>query len=184
MIVKKYLDSCFKAFDHPSAKNDWYYSNVYDFLLKEGSYFDSKTLNKDELYQVEEMIYKFIKAHGKPKKKQCYYNSQMVALMNDSFQYIEGVCLSDVGLPIQHGFLLLNNKVIDLTWTNDKEEYVIGEHSREYYGIPFLITDVRRACLKTLMWNSHLEPYWNNGLLFKNKFVKNKPYLSFKTPLK
>ncbi len=70
-----------------------------------------------------------------------------------------------------------------MTWTDEKEGYVIGKHNREYYGISLLTDDIRTSCLKTVMAHSHLECYWNEGALLKKKYVRNKPYLTDKTPL-
>tara|TARA_R110001606_G_scaffold281831_1_gene430459 strand:- start:1118 stop:1672 length:555 start_codon:yes stop_codon:yes gene_type:complete len=178
--VKKYLktlDRLTSSKKTSSHKNDWYYNGIWDFLLREGDVYDSQELTKEESEKVSELIDRFTFLFGEPKPKQCYYNSQMAATMNDEFTYVEGYALCSLGLPLPHAFLVINNKVVDLTWRNDNTNDIIkGKHSLEYLGVPFHIKDIRQACIDTSMAQSHLECYWNKGALFKKKFIKGEPY--------
>ena len=158
-------------------KPKWYYDGVIDFLLREGSAYKSQELTKEESDKVLKLVSSFTAAYGEPKPKQCYYNSQMAAMSNDDFTYVEGYALCDLGLPLPHAFLIINDKVVDLTWRNAITNDVIrGNHELEYFGVPFHTEDLRKACFDTLMAQSHLECYWNEGALFKSKFIKGEPY--------
>ena len=78
--------------------------------------------------------------HLKPKIKQCYYNSQMLALQNPRILYYEGFANSKVlSLPLEHAFNVIDNKVVDVTWKD-------GKH---YFGI-YIPTDfIRKNIFKT-----------------------------------
>jgi hypothetical protein len=84
--------------------------------------------------------------------------------------------MSSVGLPMAHGFLTINEKVVDLTWRNEEGEFFVGETAVEYFGVRFDTQDILQAMLDTEMAQSHIECYWNKGLLFRQKFNDDKQY--------
>lgn len=80
--------------------------------------------------------------------KQCYFNAQQIILhpaLARRFQYVEGyVCDPVVNYPIEHAWLLLNGKVVDLTLR------ALGR-TREYHYLGMVIRPdlVRRNALAT-----------------------------------
>lgn len=156
------------------------YSGVFDFLLKEGKMFKNEPLNRDEYLAVEEMLDVIRFFRGEPRYKECFKNSQAVIMdrINSDFKYCEGYALSSVGLPIHHAFLTINDKVVDITWRDDNEEFLIGEKCKEYFGVQFNSKDVISGILMTECYQSHLYGYWNNFMLYKSKYDSKKTYLN------
>ena len=88
----------------------------------------------------------------KPRVGYCYYNAQQVAFHDPSglIKYVEGIA-QFCGIEMDHAWLELNGKVVDLTWPRTElgamgcfEESVLGLHSREYLGVPLERDVVRR----------------------------------------
>lgn len=176
--VKKYLTAINTMMSPNKFRNkEWYYNGIYDFILREGKQYKSQKLTEDEKEKVMGLIDSFTYLFGEPKSKQCYYNSQMAAMTDSSFHYVEGYALASMGLPLAHAFLVINDKVVDLTWKHkDTNELIAGEHSLEYWGIPIHIDDIKKACFDTSMSQSHLEGWWNKGALYREKFKHGEPY--------
>ena len=116
--VKAYIKSCNELFKGNKANESLYYHGIYDFLLREGRQFKSEKLNISEKNAVMKLFKDFKRSHGVPKYKQCFYNAQ-IALFNDPnrlFHYSEGYAIDPkIGIPLHHGFLTINNKVVDIT---------------------------------------------------------------------
>jgi hypothetical protein len=177
-VVKKYIEVLNKMNNNFNDSNS-FYNGIYDFLIKEGILFKSVALTKSEQKAVDKLFSRFIKMNGVPKHKECYYNAQ-IALYYDSeniFRYSEGFAIDNkIGIPLSHGFLTINGKVVDLTWRDEDGKFYIGDTAGEYFGVRFDSKDIRAAIKDTEMAHSHIECYWNNGLLFKNKFNDSQPY--------
>ncbi len=70
----------------------------------------------------------------KPKSKQCYYNSQLLAL-EENIQYIEGYAFDGL-LPLEHAWCVSDGKVIDVTWeVTDRKNKENHDQTCIYYGI-------------------------------------------------
>jgi hypothetical protein len=176
--VKQYISSINSLYKGNARSKDLFYNGQYDFLLREGRLFKSEKLTKEEQSAVDSLFKRFIDSHGTPEYKQCFYNAQ-IALHFDCdnvFRYSEGYAMSSVGLPMAHGFLTINEKVVDLTWRNEEGEFFVGETAVEYFGVRFDTQDILQAMLDTEMAQSHIECYWNKGLLFRQKFNDDKQY--------
>jgi hypothetical protein len=179
---KEYIKSVASVFN-PSKKNGFYYAGMYDLLNREGVCFDSKRLTKKENEAVNDLFETFKLMNGTPQYKQCFYNAQMAICYDRSglFSYSEGYAIDpEINIPIHHGFLTINNKVVDFTWRDKKGNFYIGENSGDYFGIKFSKNDILEAMLDTKMARSHLEGFWNKGLLFSKKFTNGKSYYATK----
>jgi hypothetical protein len=101
--------------------------------------------------------------------KQCFYNSQMVAVTDKTNQlkYVEGfVADPRVPIPIHHGWLTLNGKVIDLTLRRTRRgkgrlrDRAIGTFGdRQYVGVEFSKDYVLRYMLDTGQAGTLIDDY-------------------------
>lgn len=136
------------------------YSSMEEYVLRNGRFFDSAPLTAEE----RERVFDAIDRYGRRFPiKQCYYNSQMLLLFGGEpgFRYVEGY-VSSV-FPILHGWLTLNDKVIDLTMrVRDPQgrsikracrlgDRVLGKipSERAYIGVEYLTEDVKRHMVGT-----------------------------------
>jgi hypothetical protein len=73
----------------------------------------------------------------KPEIKQCYYNSQMFAMGDDSVHYYEGFCYDEGLVPLEHAWNVVNGEVVDLTLdvVDRKFKEKRKPASTVYYGI-------------------------------------------------
>ena len=106
--------------------------------------------------------------------KQCFFNSQMLVVYDDTNQlrYWEGWAQGRAVIPLHHGWVSLNGKLIDLTWRLEKprtkgrlRNRVLGEIPEDwvYMGIPItrevIIEEMfRTGCLQGLLFDPKL--YW------------------------
>ena len=130
-----------------------------------------KQIIKLKLGKPQESFYKWVLKNGKSfkeidddwaelkyasnehKQRQCYYNSQMFAL-GGKFEYWEGWYVTEgINLPLEHGWNVLNDKVIDVT-----------AHKRfnvnEYFGVKIPINYVRKMLVKTGYSDGYLGRYY------------------------
>ena len=128
-----------------------------------------KQIVRLKLGKPQQQFYKWVLKNGKsfnkinPKinklenasnsQRQCYYNSQMLAL-SGKFEYYEGWYVTEnINLPLEHGWNVLNGKVIDVT-----------SHNRfnvdEYFGIKIPINYIRKMILKTGYSDGFLGRYY------------------------
>ena len=128
----------------PPAGTNFKYCCIDEFVLANGKNYTSKKLTKAEW----KFLIGVIEDYNRPFPiKQCFYNSQMLVTHDrrKMLKYVEGICLSII--PVPHGWITLNGKVIDLTMrlhnkkdffpkrTEGFENLVIGEippRNREY----------------------------------------------------
>lgn len=133
--------------------------NLYKLILEKGDEYASAELTPRELEFVEAAAGASI---CRFEAKQCFSNSQlfMLAVRNIESEfpdieatYIEGYfALSDIPIPIHHGWVSVNGKVVDLTMTQDEYTAAIPEFSDrvlgripsdfEYIGLPIETVDV------------------------------------------
>jgi len=147
-----------------------YYSSIYEFIQKEGSFFKSNELTSEELKIVKE-------AMGASKKTtigQCYYNAQTLA-MNDktrTIKYFEGLVLkNNFPMPINHGFNSINNKVIDVT-SRRRDERIFGDlkDNISYLGVEFDIKRAYERLRNGLNCTSFIENYAEGLPILKTKY--------------
>lgn len=79
--------------------------------------------------------------------KRCYDNCSKAVIRNTNYLYYEGYVFTDLGIPIEHAFLINkeNNKVVDPTLS------ILGVKGLEYYGINIPKYDL----VKLLLNNKH-----------------------------
>lgn len=79
--------------------------------------------------------------------KRCYDNCSKAVIRNNNFLYYEGYVFTDLGIPVEHAFLINkeNNKVVDPTLS------ILGVKGLEYYGINIPKYDL----VKLLLNNKH-----------------------------
>jgi len=161
------------------ARPGFDYSSVYEYVLKNGQDYSSQVMTDIEVKRLERAVKRYRRDFP---IKQCFYNSQMLLTFgfdqsdeNDVF-YVEGY--SNAIIPIQHGWLSLNGKVIDLTMrlnkfdgpftrklkSNKFKDRVIGEFpdNREYFGVKFTRSQVQQFMLQTETAGSMIDD-WERG---------------------
>lgn len=113
----------------------------YEFLLREGKSF---------------IIQEIIKPKFKPKIKQCYSNSLIGNLLHN-LEYWEGYYLTEIGIPLEHGFNVRDEKVVDFT----SQEFKIK--TTEWFGIKIpdeVISEYHQSEEK--LYLTPLQFYWRN----------------------
>lgn len=95
--------------------------------------------------------------------KECFYNAQILAVQQKDLQYYEGWYVTELSIPFEHGFLVHDKRVIDLT-ANMKNIAV-----KEYFGIPISTNFVRDFILKHEIAASLLGVYWGENIATKTK---------------
>lgn len=151
------------------------YSCCEDYVAKHGVEFASKPLTQDE----RAYVLSAIDLWGKQMPiKQCFYNSQMVLIFGDHehrLSYVEGYMLKII--PILHGWLEINGKVIDVTARHPRRgkgrlsDRVFGEwkDDRLYMGVKFKRDYVRHTILKRGYAGSLIDDWQNSWPLLRDK---------------
>lgn len=153
------------------------YTSPRDYVLQHGKLYESQPLTEDERAYLAAVL----KAHGtRFPIKQCYYNSQLLvattgALMQDeryTLHYVEGVASAII--PIDHAWVSLNGKVVDVTLRYHGKNKGIGDPllpgravgeflpDRQYYGVEFRAEAVRRHAAETKYWGPLIDD-WRLG---------------------
>lgn len=150
-----------------------HYKGLNDFLLKEGKFYESITPTSEDIKNAK----KLIKRLGfKPQKKNCFYNSQNLSLSGEDkgIKYIEGHSMCISGLPMAHGFNLINGKVFDVTWDYNGE-MVLGTipEGWSYCGVEFSVKMIRTMWAKSGEAQAFIDYYGNSIGLFKTKYNKD-----------
>jgi len=95
------------------------YSCFEGYVLEHGHLLESAPLDEEEVQLVQEVL-DSAQARGIDlhEVKQCFANAQAFVLHadTDDFTYYEGYAVGRASLPIHHGWVVINGKVIDLTW--------------------------------------------------------------------
>lgn len=155
-----YIQQSFSFFASPkSLPKDWVYAGQYDFILKHGRFFMSQPLTDAE----REIVNEALKNIGfKPRMKECFYNAQLLA-MNDKtgqIKYCEGFGMSII--PCNHGWAMINDKVIDITWKDDEGKNYFGDFDKSYFGFSLPTERVTQKMFKTGWAVSWLDD-WKGG---------------------
>jgi hypothetical protein len=108
----------------------------YDFMLEKGKEFKEHfTLNYKDRKVLDWL------QRRRPKIKGCYYNSQMLILDNKELKYFEGFATTKtLGLPLEHAWCVYKDKIVDVTWK---------ENGDEYFGVEIPIELVRKTICDT-----------------------------------
>lgn len=170
--LKDYLDNFSKLMDRSSSisrNNGYHYRSLYHFATEEMKHYKPQHLTSAE----KAIVMRAIKYLGfTPQVKQCFYNSQMLAINDptDTIKYVEGYgkCI----IPTLHGWCEINGKVIDLTWKNDSEEYILGHFDdiRAYAGVVFPTKYFSKIMMKTGYCTTLIEDYERDFPVMKNKW--------------
>lgn len=150
--------------------------SVEGFVLQHGRPFVPQSLTAEEC----QYVFRCVERYGlRFPRKQCYYNAQMLLLLGDEekrLRYCEGwACRT---LPVSHGWLHINGKVIDLTMRQDQNprrgrlaDRVLGawQENRAYFGVTFRRHFVRSKVLDTKHANCLLEDFYLQGEAFLTK---------------
>jgi len=124
------------------------YTCIEDYVLKNGVVMESAELTRDELEYLDATI---TRAHELGQQvtefKQCFANSQMLVLCQPGYEliYHEGYALGRACIPVHHGWVTINGKIVDPTWKLERPasrsvlpEHPIGEipEGHIYVGAP------------------------------------------------
>lgn len=149
--------------------NGWVYAGQYDFILKHGKFYQSQELTDEETKIVTNALRNL---SFKPRMKECFYNGQMLALSDETntIKYCEGFGMSII--PMNHGWCVINDKVIDLTWKDDEGKNYFGEFDKSYFGFTLANDVVRKKQMATSMAVSFLDDWHGGWELFTKPFNK------------
>ena len=124
----------------------YHYQGAEDYILDRGSIYHSASLTADERKVVQDAI------AACPSKRfrmgHCYYNAQILVAYDRTgqLQYCEGVASGWTRVPLLHGWVVINGKVVDLTWRTPKplqrgilKDRIWGVFPDKwaYYGVTF-----------------------------------------------
>lgn len=111
----------------------------YKWILKNGKLFTEKENGGRFQVTFEKMF------------KGCYYNAQLMAIEYDKLKYYEGWGVTEkVGIPLEHGFNVIGDKVVDVTWSD----------GIEYFGIEVPVKFAREEMLKKETAHPILFSWW------------------------
>jgi hypothetical protein len=139
-----------RAATPPNPKRaGWKYDSMPALVIEAGRGYSPQALTRPERHAAEEAIKLFHKAGFTFGYQRCFFNAQMLARFSRAGElvYVEGYRLDgDLrSLPILHGWVTINDKVVDPTATTVLEQAgapeprcVLGEYERKaYWGIAF-----------------------------------------------
>lgn len=162
-----------------STPDGFAYSCMEDYVLREGQDFASEPLTDSEMSWLFALI-----GDSRFQIKQCYYNSQRLLVYTGhvhnpdghELRYVEGYALGVI--PMLHGWLSLNGKVVDLTMRlrsklrrqscvgrRRLQDRVLGEFpsdERQYRGVTFETDFVLARVVATGMMGTLIDD-WQNG---------------------
>lgn len=153
------------------------YSCMEDFVLQRGKIYAPVPLTAGET--------KVVRAAAREWKnnfpiKQCFGNSQMLVLTDSTglLKYVEGMALGVI--PVLHGWVTINNKVVDLTLRTYEEDVykrprtpfrdrVLGDFPprRAYWGAEFTYKEVVSMTLAKDCYSSFLDDWQNDWPLLR-----------------
>lgn len=142
----------------PHKRREHKYDSMFDFLEKEGRVYDATPYTPEE----EEVILRAFENIGRtPQIKQCYYNSQSLALA-DELGYAEGyIATGRLPVPLEHSWNTLpSGKAVDITIrpmgeaNTCKPKKLLERAKRNqaenaYMGVEFPSDLIRRTWLRT-----------------------------------
>jgi hypothetical protein len=147
-----------------------------DYVRQNGRAYESAALTADE----QAIVFAAIsRTGGRFPIKQCYSNSQRVILADfmlsrteGPLRYVEGYFTSEgLAFPVQHGWITINGKVVDLTArlceprkSGRLRDRVFGSfpEGRQYIGVEFPTEYVRKIVLRTHEWRTLIDNWHDN----------------------
>ena len=149
------------------------YSNLYEYVLKEGRPMESKALSAEQLKYIQKLA-----RGGSYPLKQCFSNSQILIMQAEEdgrLAYYEGYASTGI-MPTLHGWLVLDGEcLIDMTWRQGgnlkpargplHRTRVFGEIPKgySYYGLEVASrAEIRKQAVSTGMWQTFLDDYQND----------------------
>ena len=94
------------------------YAGIQDYVLNEGALYRSEALDEEELAIVMAAAKLADERDGWGfEPKQCFSNAARLVFADESLElvYCEGVAQGSV-MPVDHAWVTINDKVVDLTW--------------------------------------------------------------------
>lgn len=130
-----YLDAIAKMQEGNPGLGEAYYK----WILKNG-----------RLFTEREDARKFCKNFNR-RANGCYFNAQVLSIDNKELKYYEGWGITKkVGIPMEHGFNVINGKIVDITW----------EDGIEYFGLEVSIKFVMNEMVKEKTAHPVLFRWW------------------------
>ncbi len=166
--------------------NGYKYTSFYHYVHEKGRAFESVALTTSEWSIVREFV-----VHTTP--KECFFNSQRIlfgdgltAAADSPFEYVEGYVLAGFGipLPVHHGWLSLNGKVVDPTLlvrslfkrkTFPNRMMGFFPKEQEYYGVTLPWEKVLECILANEAWHSVIDDYKRDFPLLKEEYDRTRP---------
>lgn len=149
-VIKKYLNGITQICTGNQRE-------FYRWVLKSGQSFTGNDRDRQKEREVIDSH------HMRIHVKECFYNAQLLAVQQKDLHYYEGWYVADVILPFEHGFLVHDGRVIDVT-ANMKNISV-----KEYFGIPIPTNYIQDFILKHKIATSLLGIYWGKNVAPKTK---------------
>lgn len=177
--VRNYLKQMqtLKAMSGMRGPLTYRFGSIEEFFLAKGKDYASEPLTPEEIVVVKTALDNYGRSC---QIKQCFFNSMMVGLTGDTSEklvYTEGYT-TVFGLPISHAWLTINDKVVDFTIREKKKDTSrtfmqnrnIGTfpEDREYYGVKFKRSFVRRFVAETKMAGSVVEDFTRDFPVLKD----------------
>lgn len=166
MSLQAYLAEMVKLKTQMGAPPGFHYPCVEAYVMAKGRTYEAQPFTQEE----RDYVLSCVVRYGKRLPiKQCFSNSQLLLTQADRdkrFTYVEGYVSRGL-IPILHGWLELNGKVLDVTLRQTPQgkgrlkDRVLGEWTdpREYFGVPFEWDAVVRRMCDTGMAGSLLDDY-------------------------
>lgn len=119
-------------------------------------------------------------------QRQCYYNAQSLVLADTSqhLRYFEGYAQGNAYIPVLHAWVVLNGKVIDVTWRTEVEtldefyaDRLLGEIPKgwNYVGIEFTREELQDLWKRTKQSRSMIDNWWEGYPALKLERLKPVP---------
>lgn len=121
--------------------------DYFEWFKEKAQWFKPEEFTKRE----QKIIDGFLEKQGREiEAKQYYANSQLLAIFSrGKIKYAEGYAISGkIGIPFEHGFNVVGNKVLDVTWKD----------GIDYVGIVFPANEMRYYFENHVMKRRMLEP--------------------------
>lgn len=161
-------EALYKLADTKATMESGFYNNVYDFIEREGCFFDSKVIITEEtkflLKRMRSVNQEFLKS-------QCYLNSFRMLLSDSNYRigYVEGViCTRENPIPRLHAWNEIKGKVVDTTLQR------FGEFSDDiaYYGVRMSTSIVRQIIIRNNFNGSIIDDDIKQIPVTENPFIE------------
>jgi hypothetical protein len=138
------------------------------YVLRQGRPFASAKLTEAERRVAKAAIDFYRVRRDRFRAQECFMNSQEVLFDDETerLTYVEGFAWTHTLFPVLHGWLAINDKVVDVTLppttrreaSRKEPRQVLGEFDgRSYFGVPFDKTYVAERKLATRGFGSLLD---------------------------